>query len=102
MSYTTEITTIIGAVFLGISQLINAWVSLQNGAKLTTMSIQDSTTATMSSDKLDIIHRLTNSNLTALKVALIEANTKIERLEKLVLDNSSAACLNFQPKTPPS
>lgn len=37
-------------------------------------------------EKLDVIHKLTNSNLTSLKAELAAANVKIERLEKLVAD----------------
>lgn len=35
-------------------------------------------------EKSDVIHELTNSNLTSVKEALETANTKIDKLEKII------------------
>jgi hypothetical protein len=58
-----EVVTIISALSVAVIQVL---VALRQGGKL------------------DVIHELTNSNLAAVKTALVAANARIERLEGLL------------------
>jgi len=98
----TGIIAIIAAFALAAVQIITA---LQNGRKTeevatklaakteevaAKLAAKAETVADGASEKLDVIHKLTNSNLTSLKAELAAANVKIERLEKLVADLAEA------------
>jgi len=84
----------IGAVALGIVSIVNAlgqywgrkdarFVKAQNDKLQTTVDVSDG--------KLDQIHDLTNSNMSALKDQLEAAMNRIDKLEGLLVERSKGA-----------
>jgi hypothetical protein len=94
-----EILTIIAAVGLVLTNLVTAW---RTSARIQTLQavtartvdnvdekvqdLKDTTKAiaARSDEKLDKIHELTNSNLSAVKTDLYIANERIAKLEALI------------------
>lgn len=70
---------IIGAIAGGVVLVINAW-----GTYFGRKEAREA--ALTASGKLDVIHRLTNSSMTALKTELETALARIEKLEGLLTD----------------
>jgi hypothetical protein len=77
----TEIIAIVSAVALACVQIITAW---RTQAKVEAAQAVTAKHDAKADDKLDAIHELTNSNLTAVKTDLTQANDRIAKLEALL------------------
>lgn len=77
----SEIVTIISALAVALVSVITAW---RSGAKVEVMQQKAEHSAEVAGEKLDAIHELTNSNLTAVKAALAKADERIVKLEGML------------------
>ena len=77
----SEIVTIIAAIGVVIVNIIVAW---RTGIKVEVAQQNTERNMELNSTKLDKIHELTNSNLTAVKADLSIANERIIKLENLL------------------
>lgn len=87
MTYTApELLTIIAAVGVlvagGAASIVSIIVALRTGGKLTV--VESKTDALIG--KVDQVHEVSNSNLSALKLELSTANSQIGQLRELVMD----------------
>jgi hypothetical protein len=82
----TDWVLIITAVFVGIVSVVNAW-GTHFGRKEAKAAVQEARDSRHeASGKLDVIHDLTNSSMTALKGELAAALMRIDKLEGMLSD----------------
>jgi hypothetical protein len=94
---------IIAALSLGIVQIVTAWHTNAKIDYAEQSAIKSADRADQKLDKtqgqLQVIHELTNSNLTSVKEALIAANARIEKLETLLAGSNKASAPEAKPRT---
>jgi len=76
---------IIGAVFGGAVLVINAFGTFWGRHEAKVVAADAKADRAVAQGKLDVIHDLTNSNLSALKGQLTTATARIEKLEALLV-----------------
>jgi len=88
---------LIGAIAGGFVLVINAlgqWWGHQDAREAKAQRIEIAHTAQATAEvadrKLDVIHDLTNSNMTALKAQLAAALARIDKLENLLVERRTA------------
>jgi len=79
---------VIGAGALGVVSIVNAFGQYWGRKEVKTVQAQNEKlqeAATVAGSKLDVIHDLTNSNMTAVKNQLSAALNRIDKLENLLV-----------------
>lgn len=87
---TPDITTVIGAIVIGLVTIINAVGSYWGRQTARKEHVETIGRALQADRKLDEIHELTNSNLSMVKSQLKEAKERIDKLESLILSISKS------------
>jgi hypothetical protein len=82
-----ELTRLVEALVMLVTAIGAVWAAIKSSktnSKVETLGAEAHETAAVANTKMDTIHDLTNSNLTAVKTDLELANQRIEKLNTLV------------------